>query len=199
MKELIRAALGERTNRLLLIDISPSTLQNLLQRRETTFAAVTSARTRALRKIRDHLGNDGKYSVLRAELDQLPFDAPRFDIIIIDADEHRWDSPIEMLRSLRTLVRPGGAVMVVNRLREGPIGNVTSVVCRVLCHRHQALPRASDLTKWMLLAGLRKVRQANVPKALVPTVVTWAEVRLRPWEEVVGGEELVGDVNASQP
>lgn len=197
MNELIRAALGEGSNRFLLIDTPITTVQSLVRRQETTLVVFTSVRSKVLSKAREQLGSDGKVILLSADRERAPFSAPGFDVVIIDADQHRWEEPVEQLRVLRALTRPNGALMVFNRLREGPIGGVTSAAQRIF--RGQVLPKASDLTKWMLLAGLRKVRQANVPKAVVPTVMTWADVRARPWEEVVSEPDQETDISASQP
>jgi len=72
-------------------------------------------------------------------------------------------------------------VIVISRLREGALGGVGSLLRRAA--RRGALPRTPDLTSWMLRAGMRSVRQARVSRTVMPTVMTWAHVRRRPWDE----------------
>ena len=188
MKALIRAALGEAAGRLLLVTTPTSLMLHLAERPRTTFVVLVSPHRRALKKplaqLRSGEQKTATVALVAANLDALPFQDGGFDAVIMAAGRQSWRSPLERLRSLRAQARSGGAVMVVTALGEGPIGGVTSFIKRVA--RRDTLPRAVDLTAWMLRAGLRKVRQANVSSAVVPTVLTWAEVTARPWEDVLG-------------
>jgi len=89
--------------------------------------------------------------------------------------------PLKALRVLRRLVRPSGVVLIVSRIREGAIGGVSSFLRTTT--RHDPHPRATDLTAWMLRSGMRSVRQTMIPRTLVPTMLTWAHVQERPWED----------------
>jgi SAM-dependent methyltransferase len=113
-------------------------------------------------------------------VEQLPALPGRFDGVLSLAGLPWGDEPVAVLRSLRQLLVPGGVLVVASSLREAPGSSL--VAWTRARGRRRLYPRAAELTQWMLAAGLRLVRQAQLRRGVVPTVVTWAEARSRPWE-----------------
>lgn len=185
MNDVIRAALAPVRGRFLLIE-PPSTLVIDLARLQgaSMVTALHRGRRRA-RRSREKLAAvkdiAGKTSVVRGSLDHLPLVGASVEAVVCARGLPHHIDPVDALRSLRRAVRPGGLVLVVSRLREGPIGVIGSLLRRAAWAGD--LPRASDLTAWMLHAGMRSVRQAVLPRTVVPGALTWAQVRHRPWEE----------------
>ncbi len=171
---------------MVLIDPPHGLVPALLARPETTALLVVSTRRYRFKRLSKLFGADEQLSrgdavvSLIATVGGIPCRAAAVDVIVLATGVPTVGEPIDLLRGLRRMVRPGGAVVVVNQLREGPVGLAGSAVARV--SRRGSLPSVTDLSSWMLLAGLRQVKQATVPNAVVPTVVTWATVRDRPWE-----------------
>lgn len=182
MHALIGAALGQAARRLLLLD-PPLALAFLAQRSTTTLLVVASSRRRLLRSWRAALAERhagaAAVALVAARADALPFARPRLDAVVAAAGVPSRSGAVAALRSFRRLLRPGGALMVASRLREGDLG-VAASLARRLASR-QALPTAAELATWMLVAGLREVRQARPAMAVVPAALTWATARPSPW------------------
>lgn len=184
MNDIIRAALAPASGWFLLIE-PPVALVLALARQERTWrvTALYQRKGRA-RRSRDKLASvtsvAGKTSVVVGSVEDLPFAGASFEAVVCASGLPPRTDPIEALRSIRRLARPGGLVLVVSRLRQGTLGGVSSLLRRAV--RAGDLPRASDLTGWMLRAGMRSVRQAAVPRSVAARVVTWAQVRRRTWE-----------------
>ena len=181
MKDLVRAALGAADRRLLVIEPPGALMVELCRRPETELALIAARRRgrarRALTALRGTAPPDPPIvAALRLSATAWPLLDVTFDAVIFAVGLPCDLPPIVALHRAVDLLRPAGAVLVVSPIHEGPVGKVRSVSRRVA--RGAALPRATDLTAWMLRSGLRSVRQANLPKALTPSVFTWA--RLRP-------------------
>ena len=184
MNELVRAALAPYAGWFLLVEPSPSLVMVLARRERVQRVIVLYRKPRAARRCRGRLEGEGpahdKTSVVVGVLEDVPFARASFDAVLCAAGLPSLDEPISTLSSLRQLVRPGGSVLVVSRMREGTVGSVSSLLRSAI--RRQRLPLATDLTAWMLYAGMRSVRQANVYRTVVPTTLTWARARQRPRE-----------------
>lgn len=186
MKELCRAALGKAAKRLILIDPSPLLCTFIAERPETELMVVLCTRKRLATKCAQAIGeHDPPFvntivSVIFGKGTDLPFAPGCFDALCCCVGLPSG-APLVLLKAYKAFLRPGGAFLLVSRLREGPFGLTGSVAKRVV--RKTALPKATDLTSWMLISGMRKIRQATVTKRLVPTVLTWAEVGRSSWRE----------------
>jgi SAM-dependent methyltransferase len=198
MRELIGAALGPPARRLLLLD-PPRALHVLAWRPATTFLVATSPRRRLLRSWREALAKRGAgvsarlatVALVAARADALPFARPRFDAVVAAAGLPPRSDAAGALETLRAVLRPGGALLVASRLREGDLGTAASLARRAL--GRQALPTGAELATAMLVAGLRRVRQARLGRAAVPTALTWGEARPRPWLDVADACPEPGD------
>lgn len=181
----IRAALAPVTGRFLLFDAPPSLVLELSRQEGISHLTSAHSRRRAARRCRERLVGEepglAKVAVLAASSDDGPFPRRTFDAVLCAAGLPAEEEPLAALRALRELVRPGGSLLLVTRIREGTLGGMGSLVRRAL--RRGSLPCNTDLTAWMLRAGTRSIRQARIPGAVIPTTLTWARVRRRPWEE----------------
>lgn len=179
MSQIVRAALGPGPGRFLIFD-PPEALVADLAGLGGELVLVRD-KARRVRRAGDTAAQGGS-TVLRlcAELARLPVEAASFDAVACFGGLRVGVA----LSDLRRLVRPGGTVLLETSVREGVTGGAASLVRRAA--RSGALPRASDLTRSMLQAGMRPVRQAAARRGMVPTMVTWAEVRERKWEAAGG-------------
>jgi hypothetical protein len=171
--DLVRAAVGTGSGRLLVLEPPAATLRQLGRPGETLVVACAARKTARACRERSAADEEAALVVLQADPARLPFKPRSFDALV---------SMIEPAPSLpigpsQRLVRAGGVVVLASRVRTGLAGGAASIVRHA--RRGPALPRAGDLTAWLLRAGLRSVRQATAPGSVV---VTWAEVRPRPWE-----------------
>jgi SAM-dependent methyltransferase len=173
--ELVVAALGPGPGRVLVLGSNDQLVGELAKRGGLVVRADEAGR-RGRRRRPDQV-TGAPVVAIEGRGPALPFEAGVFDALVSVGG----DSDARDLASLRRLVRPGGVLLLVSRVREGVAGGAASLVRRAA--RSGALPRASDLTAAMLRAGLKPIRQAAVKRSVVPTVVTWGEVRPRPWEE----------------
>jgi SAM-dependent methyltransferase len=187
MRSIIDAVLGATARRLLLLD-PPKELLGLADRPTTTLIVVASPRRRLLRRCRSALDERRLESARRppvalvaARVEALPFARPRFDAVVAAAGltSRPAGQPVAALRALGGLLRPGGALVVASRLREGDLGVAASLARRLVDGR--VLPSATELATWMLVAGLRGVRQARLVRTVVPAALTWATARPKPW------------------
>lgn len=174
MIELVAAALGPAPGRVGLITPPPALVADLAKRAETLLILEPAPR-KARRHAAARLPGETLILPLRASSD-LPFAPASLDALVC----HGSAPEREEIDRFRRALKPGGTLLLVCPVREGVAGGAASLVRRAA--RSRALPRAADLTAALLLAGMRPVRQAAVKRAVVPEVVTWAEVRPRPWE-----------------
>lgn len=184
MNQLVRAALAPESGSFLLIDPPPSLVVTLAQLEGASRLTALCRRRRLARRCRARV--DGreparqKTSVVVGVLEDAPFAPGSFDAVLCAAGLTSADEPVSTLKAARRMVRPGGSLLVMSTIREGTMGSAASLLRAVV--RRQRLPRTTDLSAWMLYAGLRSVRQAHVSRAVVPQSLTWARVQKRPWE-----------------
>jgi hypothetical protein len=184
VKSALRAAIGDVIGRILVLDPAPELLLELARRRQTTAVVAVVRSAKAGRRCSAALKNlepmTAPVAVLRHSPEAPPLASAVFEAVIL-ADGFVPDlNPSTALRELRALLRPEGSMFVITPVREGTLGGATSATSRLL--RRGGLPGRAEVTAWMLTAGMRRIRQAYVPQRLLPTTLTWAVTRPRPWE-----------------
>lgn len=190
MNNLVRAALTPEAGWFLLVDPSPSLVVAVAQL-EKAYRLTALCRRRGLaRRCRARIATiesaREKATVIVGVPEDVPFPPASFDSVVCAAGLPTAEEPVPTLKSLQRIVRPGGSLLVMSRIREGTAGSLGSMLRSAV--RRQPFPRAADLTAWMLHAGLRSIRQAYVSRSVVPAKLTWARVHQRPWER--GDAEL---------
>jgi SAM-dependent methyltransferase len=179
---LIRAALAPVAGHLALFEPPLSLVLELARQERVTRITAAFAGRRAARRCLSKLSGEtpgaDKISVVNAVAEDAPFASETFQALLCSTGLPKAEEPLAALRTFRRMVRPGGLLLVVSGIREGTVGGMSSLLRRAI--RRGALPRASDLTAWMLRAGMRSVRQAAVPRTVTPSVLTWAHVRTQP-------------------
>ena len=71
-------------------------------------------------------GTDGRVRFVRGDAERLPFDDDSFDVVWSSGSIEYWPNPVDALRELRRVCRPGGQVLVV-----GPNSPRSSVMERI--------------------------------------------------------------------
>ncbi len=185
MKEVLRTVLGPQGGRLLIIDPRPADFIYLGKCFETVAVCSSVNRTnKCYERLRLQQVLSPPATLLCALIRHLPLQGSAFDALLCSSGLLSTDDihPIKLLKSLRGLVRPGGTLLVVSNVAEGIMGSMASWARKNLIRRAR-LPLLTELTAWMLHAGLRSVRQVSLTRKMLPQVVTWAEVRHRPWDK----------------
>lgn len=105
---------------------------------------------------------------LQADLTQLPFDGPTFDIILSEGVMHHTDNTERTFRTLCRLLNPGGRFMFYVYAKKGPIREFTDDFIR------QAVSRMADEEAWNALMPLTRLGEklgemkveVDVPEAI---------------------------------
>jgi SAM-dependent methyltransferase len=148
--------------------------------------AVAGDRFRPLLAIQERLGAGpgGPAALLEVRFDELPLRAGVFDALVLARGLPRLASPVESLRSLRGLLVPGGLLIWVQSIAEGPGGRLARLVSPLARGMIPACPR-HELCAWTMAAGFGEIGQRAGRGRLVPWAVTWATAAREPGPQQV--------------
>jgi ubiquinone/menaquinone biosynthesis C-methylase UbiE len=90
--------------------------------------------------------------------DAIPADADTFDVVVSTISFHHWARPVESLREIARVLRPGGRLLILDLCRDNLLMDVVDQVQRWVQPSHFAIASAAELRRYCSGAGFRQLR-----------------------------------------
>jgi SAM-dependent methyltransferase len=104
----------------------------------------------------------GRVEIDQASVDRLPFPDDHFDLVVSVESQYYWPRPLEGMREIRRVLKPGGrAVVILETYRGGRFGAVKGAVMKALRSAHLTLEQHRDLFS---TAGFSEIEIATEPR-----------------------------------
>ncbi len=88
----------------------------------------------------------GRVAIEKASVSRLPFADDRFDLVTAVETQYYWPRPLDDMKEIRRVLRPGGrAVVILETYRGGRVGAVKGAVMKALRSRHLTLDQHREL------------------------------------------------------
>jgi len=98
---------------------------------------------------------EGRVAIEKASVSRLPFPDDRFDLVTAVETQYYWPRPLDDMKEIRRVLKPGGrAVVILETYRGGRFGAVKGVVMMALRSRHLTLERHRALFEGAGFAGV---------------------------------------------
>jgi len=90
--------------------------------------------------------------------DAIPADADAFDVVVSTISFHHWARPVESLREIARVLRPGGRLLILDLCRDNLLLDVVDQVQRWVQPSHFAIASAAEMRGYCSRAGFRQLR-----------------------------------------
>jgi SAM-dependent methyltransferase len=105
---------------------------------------------------------EGRVEIEQAPVSHLPFPDDRFDLVTAVETQYYWPHPVEDMREIRRVVKPGGRVLLIlETYKGGRFGLVKGAVMKVLMSKHLTLERHREI---FAAAGFSEIEISTEPR-----------------------------------
>ncbi|HVO28072.1 MAG TPA: class I SAM-dependent methyltransferase [Candidatus Margulisiibacteriota bacterium] len=89
--------------------------------------------------------------------DALPAEARTFDVVVSTISFHHWSRPVESLREIARVLRPGGRLLILDFCRDNPLITALDQVQGWLQPSHAGIASATEMRRYFSRARFRHV------------------------------------------
>jgi SAM-dependent methyltransferase len=105
---------------------------------------------------------EGRVEIEQAPVSHLPFPDDRFDLVTAVETQYYWPHPVEDMREIRRVVKPGGRVLLIlETYKGGRFGLVKGAVMKVLMSKHLTLEQHREI---FAAAGFSEIEISTEPR-----------------------------------
>jgi ubiquinone/menaquinone biosynthesis C-methylase UbiE len=90
--------------------------------------------------------------------DAIPAEADAFDVVVSTISFHHWARPVESLREIARVLRPGGRLLILDLCRDNLLMDVVDQVQRWVQPSYFATASAAEMRRYCSRAGFRHLR-----------------------------------------
>jgi SAM-dependent methyltransferase len=104
----------------------------------------------------------GRVEIEQASVSRLPFPDGRFDLVVTVESQYYWPRPVEDMREIRRVLKPGGrAAVILETYKGGRFGLVKGAVMKALMSKHLTVDQHREIFS---SAGFTNVEISTEPR-----------------------------------
>jgi len=104
----------------------------------------------------------GRVEIEQASVSHLPFQDDHFDLVVSVESQYYWPRPVEDMREVRRVVKPGGRVLLIlETYKGGRFGLVKGAVMKALMSKHLTLEQHREI---FAAAGFSEIEISTEPR-----------------------------------
>ena len=104
----------------------------------------------------------GRVEIEQASVSHLPFPDDHFDLVVSVESQYYWPKPVDDMREIRRVVKPGGrAIVILETYKGGRFGWLKGPVMKVLMSKHLTLEQHREIFS---AAGFSEIEISTEPR-----------------------------------